>query len=105
MKLSCEVTEFVYSTEPKYGSFLVSYKDGKVDRNLLVKCFVEELKHIKANVKYTMHVKIESKYWAENKRYSTSAFLISYRKQTKFNPEAGFDRRGLDKALWKNEGK
>jgi hypothetical protein len=52
MKLFCEVTEFVYSTEPKYGSFLVSYKDGNVDRNLLVKCFVEELKHIKANYAY-----------------------------------------------------
>ena len=105
MKLSCTITEFILDPHPTYGSFVVEYKDGKEKRKLLVRGFAEVTRQLEEGKDYVMHLKIESNYWPESKKYSTSAFLLRANKARKFNPNAGFDRRGLDRALWKNEGK
>lgn len=105
MKLSCTITEFIPEPNPSYVALMIEYKDGKERRKLLVKSLLEVGKQLEEGKDYTMHLKIESMYWPESKKYSTSAFLLRATKARNFNPNAGFDRRGLDRALWKNDGK
>lgn len=105
MKISCTITEFVYDTDSKYGSFVIDYNDQGVQRTLLVKGFSEEVMKLEGGKEYKLNVKIESKWWSESKKYSTSAFLINAKEVKRFNPNAGYDKKGLDVALWKNKDK
>ena len=105
MKLSCTISEFVFDSDPKYGSFVINYNDQGVQRTLLVKGFAEEVMKLEGGKEYKLNVKIESKWWPESKKYSTSVFLLKATKARKFNPNAGFDRKGFERALWRNEGK
>ena len=105
MKLYCTITEFVFDTDPKYGSFVVNYNDQGTQRTLLVRGFAEEVMKLEGGKEYKLKVKIESKWWTESKRYTTSAFLLRATKVKPFNPDVGFDREGFDIAMWKNEGK
>lgn len=105
MKLKATINNFALYPDPKYGAALVTYPDAGKEYELIIVGFKDSIDKLVLKQTYKMQIKIESKYWPQQNKYSTSAFLLSARKEKKFNPNAGYDRKGLDVALWKNTDK
>ena len=103
MKLNCTISKFIPDAHPSYNSFIVNYTDGKDKRMLLVRGYAETTKGLQEGGDYVMHIRIESTLWGE--RYSTSAFLLKVNKKKSYNPNYGFDRKGFETAIWKNDKK